>query len=143
MILIRHLRSDVMARGKYTGKYQLTKAEYRTAYWYALQYTEWKDKYHSLQGLKSSGGDGGYTKGAVSDPTFKAGAEMAELSKKIELIEQTAISADAELYQYILKGVTSREAGYNYLSMVMGIPCSKNKYYDRVRKFYYLLSKKI
>ena len=64
-------------------------------------------------------------------------------SFKCKLIEQTAMETDSELYQYIIKAVTNEYVTYKYLQTIMNIPCSRNTYYDRRRKFYYLLSKKI
>ena len=72
--------------------------------------------------------------------------EKRELLKKyysdrIELIDETAIDADPCLYEYIIKGVTEGKS-YTYLKTVLGIPCGKDMYYDRYRKFFWLLSKK-
>lgn len=63
----------------------------------------------------------------------------AELAEKMKVVEDTAEEADPELSKYILKGVTDDDAKYENLN----IPCSRNTYYDRRRKFYYLLNKKI
>ena len=64
------------------------------------------------------------------------------LEKNCELIEQTVIEADPDIYQYILKAVTEEDVTYRYLNMIMGIPCSHNTYYDRRRRFYWLLDKR-
>ena len=58
-------------------------------------------------------------------------------------IEQTAIEADPELYPWILEGVTQDYATYRYLRDAKKMPCGKNMYYERRRRFYWLLSKKI
>ena len=59
-----------------------------------------------------------------------------------KLVEQTAIETDPDISRYIIKAVTEKDITYNYLKMVMKIPCGQNMYYDRRRKFYCLLSKK-
>lgn len=64
------------------------------------------------------------------------------LEQNCRLIEQTAIEADSEIYQYLLKAVTQEGLTYGYLKMNMDIPCGKKLYYDRRRKFYWLLSSK-
>lgn len=113
-------------------------------YHYCLQYNEWKDelKYkcdtvHSIE----------ITDMPINhnnvDATQKLAIRRAELSRKCEIIEQTAVETDSEIYQYILKAVTNEGITYNYLSTVMNIPCGKDMYYDRRRKFYWLLSQKI
>ena len=52
------------------------------------------------------------------------------------------IDADQDLYQYLLKAVTSEDVTYRYLKMIMRIPCGKKMYYDRRRKFYWLLDQR-
>ena len=66
-----------------------------------------------------------------------------ELEEKCKRIEQTAIEADAVIYPWILEGVTTDYATYRYLRDSKKIPCGKKMYYERRRKFYYLMSKKI
>jgi len=43
------------------------------------------------------------------------------------------------LHRYILKAVTEG-LSYTYLRTRMDIPCGKDMYYDRYRKFFWLLS---
>lgn len=137
-------REAELRRNTYTGKYNLTKNEFLSAYYYALRYNEWIDKYESLSdGLGTSSHDGQPQSSAIGNPTEKIGGMMAELKEKIEKVESTIIETDETLYQYLLKAVTNEGITYNYLQMVMSIPCSRGTYYDRRRKFYYLLSKKI
>lgn len=134
-----------MRRNCYTGKYALSKTEFLSAKYFALRYKEWKDKYQVLsdtskaisydQDRVQSSGD--------YDPTETTGIRMAELSRNIGLIEDTVREAGAEIYKWMLLGVTDEGATYNYLRMSKGIPCGKNMYFEKRRKFYYLLSKKI
>jgi hypothetical protein len=56
----------------------------------------------------------------------------------MKLVEQTALAADSELATYILKGVTE-ELSFNMLKSKLDIPCSKDTYYDRYRRFFWLL----
>ena len=60
-------------------------------------------------------------------------------SENIKMIEQAAMEADEELYIYILKAVTEG-LSYTYLRSVMNIPCGKDMYYNRYRRFFWLLS---
>lgn len=73
----------------------------------------------------------------ISNPTANQGEEIAQLKKDIELIEQTAIEADSELYQCILENVT-KDVPWEYLD----IPLSRRSFYYRRRKFFFLLSLK-
>ena len=134
-----------MRRNYYTGKYALDKNEYLNAKYYALRYNKWKDEYEALsdtsRGLRYDQ-DRVQTSGDF-DPVEANGTRMAELSKKIEIIEKTATETDPDLWQWILQGVTDEFATYKYLKMIKGIPCGKDMFYDRRRRFYYLLSQKI
>lgn len=113
-------------------------------YHYCLQYNEWKDelkyKCDTVSGIEIT--DMPITHNN-SDDTQNLAIRRAELSQKCELIEATAREADQDIYQYILKAVTNEGISYNYLYTVMNIPCGKDMYYDRRRKFYWLLSQKI
>lgn len=132
-------------RAGYTGKYKLLKHEFYMAYHYALQYQAWKAEYHALADPSTAIR---YDKERVQssndlDTTERNGIRRAELKDKMAKIEQTALEADSELYQYILLGVTNEDMTFDVMQAKMKIPCSRNTYYDRRRRFYYLLSSKI
>ncbi len=74
------------------------------------------------------------------DPTGNRAAIKLYYSDKINLIEKIAKEADKYLYEYILKAVTEGYS-YVYLKSRLKIPCSRDMYYDRYRKFFWLLSK--
>lgn len=125
-------------------KYGISKHKFLQAYHFCMQYNEWRDE---LKHLKITVKSIDYSKerkgSATGSATEQIAIKRAELQRKCELVEQTAIEADAEIYEYILKGATTEYATYKYLKEVMNIPCGKNMYYERRRKFYWLLSKKI
>jgi len=49
------------------------------------------------------------------------------------------MKTDPALADYILKAVTEGRS-YTYLKTVMNIPCGRSMYFDRYRKFFWLLS---
>ena len=59
------------------------------------------------------------------------------MQRDLEMIEQTAIEADAEIYTYIISNVADG-VPWEYL----GVPYSRATFYRRVRKFFWLLDKK-
>lgn len=73
------------------------------------------------------------------DPTADFVVRKMRYHEKIELIERTAKEADKCLYEYILKAVTEG-LSYTYLKAMMGIPCGRDMFYDRYRRFFWLLS---
>lgn len=79
----------------------------------------------------------------TGDATQNLAIVRQQVAKNVDMIQQTAIEADGDLYQYILKNVTEEGVSFKYLKTVMGMPAGKDMFYDRRRKFYYLLSRKI
>lgn len=136
--------ADIRTPAK-SSKYYISKQKFLTARHFCLQYGEWLDEYRALESGSISGinYDGMPHSSTVGRPTEARAIRMAELSRKIELVEQTAVEAGEDIAKWLLKGVTSEDATFRYLKMVMGIPCEKAMYYDRRRKFYWLISQKI
>ena len=75
----------------------------------------------------------------LSDPTSKVVIMKDYYLERIEMIERSAMDADVYLYDYILKAVTGG-LSYTYLKLKLDIPCGKDMFYDRYRKFFWLLS---
>ena len=125
-------------------KYNISKHRFRELYYFCLQYQEWLDELkYKTDDVSSVGITNMPTSHNTNSNVERLALRRAQLEEKCKILEQTAIEADPELYQYILKAVTNEGISYNYLKMVMNIPCCKNVWYDRRRKFYYLLSEKI
>ncbi len=125
-------------------KYEISKHRFYELYHYCLQYKEWKDELkYSTDTVKSIQISDMPHGSGTGDATSSLAMRRAQLSRQCELIEETAKEVDAELWEYILKGVTDENASYNYLLQIMNIPCGKNYYFERRRKFYYLLSRKM
>lgn len=123
------------------SKYGISPKRYRELYYFCLQYDEMKEKLHSIYSLQSSQLSNNIQSNSISDPTLKKALAAEKLSKEVELIEQTAIAADAEIYQYLLINVTT-QVPYTFLRYDLGMPCGHDKFYKTRRKFYYLLDKK-
>jgi hypothetical protein len=124
------------------NKYWISKHRYYELKHLCLQYPEWKKAYNDLcdTNLPLSMAETTPTDILPGDPATKRNAMLAFYSTKIKLIENAAIEADPCLHSYIIKGVTE-EKSYTYLKTVLGIPCGKDMYYNRYRKFFWLLSK--
>ncbi len=133
----------IRAEHSKAGEYYVSKHAFYAAYHYAMQYREWKEEYDALSdSLKGNGGMpcGGSMPGK---PTERTGIKRAELSTKMDLIERTAREADEALARYILIGVTEENATYQALKRIYNIPCGQTMYYNRRRRFYWLLAKKL
>lgn len=126
------------------NKYNISKHRFLELYHFCMQYNEWRNELkYNKDTVRSIGITDMPTSHNAGDATADLAIRRADLRRKCELIEQTAIEADAEIYEYIIKGVANDWATYPYMQGVMGIPCSRNTYYSRRRKFFWLLSKKI
>ena len=75
-----------------------------------------------------------------SDIVARNAIDKTVYSNRIDTIEKAAYEADSELSYYILRGVTE-ELSFTYLKSRLGMPCSKDTYYDRYRRFFWILSK--
>lgn len=135
------MATTIRAQISEKNKYYIDKHRHYELKHFCLQYPIWK-KAHSdcldgdisvamIEGVRPV--DGTY------DPTSVRAVTRAHYSKRIQLLEQAAKDADRYLWRYILKAVTEG-LSYTYLKTKLDIPCGKDMYYDRYRRFFWLLS---
>lgn len=135
------MATTIRANLSTNNKYYVPKHRYYELKHFCLQYKEWRKIYASLLDI-------GLTvpylestrKSGVTDLTAKYASERAYYSKRIRLIESTATDADPYLANYILQAVTEN-LSYTYLKSRLDVPCGKDMYYDRYRRFFWLLDK--
>ena len=127
------------------NKYWISKHRFYEIAHHCMQYKEWIDEYKVLSGKAIDGVDyDGMPHGTnVGNPTEALGMKLTELKSKIDTVEMTAIETDPTLAKYILKAVTNEDVTFNYLKTIMEMPCERDMYYDRRRRFYWLMSQKI
>lgn len=106
---------------------------------FCLQYPIWKKMYTSLNELKSENeiADRFFQ---YEDPTAQCAIAKEHYITRIHMIDSCCEKADNELWFYILQGVTKGYT-YEYLKLKYDIPCSRDTYYDRYRKFFWILDK--
>lgn len=123
------------------NKYWIDKHRHYELKHFCLQYPHWKKTYAELSDASMSLSmiEREPTSNLPGDPTAKRAIKKAYYSERIKMIEQIAKETDKYLCDYILKGVTE-ELSYTYLKSKFGIPCGRDMYYDRYRKFFWLLS---
>lgn len=120
------------------SKYYISKHRYYELKHFCLQYNEWKDE---LKKLRMMVGPVHCCQNEWTDCVGDLAIYICQLERKIALVENTAREADEYLWKYLMDGVVNEDS-YVYLSTVKGIPCCRDTYYDRYRKFFWLLSKK-
>lgn len=123
------------------NKYWIDKHRYYELKHLCLQYPSWKYAYAAFDdtSLSLSMIERVSTSNIPGDPTAKRAVMKAYYAEKIRLIEKAAKEADKYLYDYILKAVTEN-LSYTYLKSKLEIPCSRDMYYDRYRRFFWILS---
>lgn len=124
-----------------TNKYWISKHRHYELKHFCLQYPIWKKEYITLgvPTISTSVLDRLPSGNNPSDPTASYAMRRVYYAERIDLIEKIAKEADKYLYEYILRAVTEG-LSYTYLKTKLKIPCSRDMYYDRYRRFFWLLS---
>lgn len=123
------------------NKYYIDKHRYYELKHFCLQYNEWKKAYANCNEsiIFTSNLEKTSSSNVASDLTAKYAMRKVYYGDRIKLIERAAREADDFLYPYILKAVTEG-LSYTYLKSKLDIPCGRDMYYDRYRRFFWLLS---
>lgn len=126
------------------NKYWISKHRYYELKHFCLQYPSWKKAYAAIGELtiQSSVMDDVILSvtNKISDPTGNRAVARVYYWERMMMIERVAQATDMDLWIYILKAVTE-DLSYNHLKTRLDMPCGKDMYYDRYRKFFWLLSK--
>lgn len=135
------MSKSVRAELSKKNKYWIDKNRFYELKYFCLQYPLWKHAYEALDGLQiSSYGLTGSKSNLPGDITSLRTEERLRYLERIKSVEQAALEADPYLASYILKAVTEG-LSYNYLKARLEIPCSRDMYYDRYRRFFWILDK--
>ena len=121
------------------NKYWISKHRYYELKHFCLQYKEFKQLYLAAVNCK--------TERVVrtnnpewSDPVGTSASVREEYLSKMKRIEKCCYAASDEIGEYIFKAVTEGMS-YVKLKMIYDIPCGKDMFYDRYRKFFYILDR--
>ncbi len=121
------IRAEMSAK----NKYYISKHRYYELKHYCLQYPEWMEEWRSITG---------YTDGLIFDPTSAAAIKRDLLTARMKQIESIAFATDDSIGDYIFEAVTT-EKTYTYFKTVKNIPCGKDFFYERYRRFFWLLDR--
>ena len=128
------IRTEVSRRNPYhVNKHRMLELKH-----FCLQYEDWKQEYVKLVVLKSYGY--GEVKGSETvDRTSQMAIRAAELDRKMTMVKRCAKEAGGDIWEWLFMGVT---CGLSFVTLEKrGIPCGKDYYYERYRKFFWLLDK--
>ena len=122
--------------------YWIPKHRYYELKHFCLQFPYWKKMYFAIDGILNSPGNMKLTPKSkqIEDETAKYALEKLHYSRRMDIVTWAATKTDRDLSRYILKAVTEGYS-YEYLSTKLDIPCSRDTYYDRYRRFFWILDK--
>lgn len=123
------------------NKYHIDKHRHYELKHFCLQYPIWKREYAAYDNpsIVSSAVERMPSTNIPGDPTAKFAMRKTYYLERIKMVEKIAMETDQFLYDYILKAVTE-ELSYTYLKSKLKIPCGRDMYYDRYRRFFWLLN---
>ena len=119
---------------------------YKIAVRYARSYGRWKAEYSDILANTQKLNVDFIRSGSFQHKsrTEETALILAELSKKIKMVEDAAREADPFCWQYILLSVSARPGAISYEKLKeKGMDCEKKAYYYHRRRFYLILEKKI
>ena len=128
---------EIRKRDMKLSDHNISRDKYNELKYFCLQYWQNKQEIDRNYGIDGFSQDGMPRGTSSSNPTEKKALRIAQLKRDTELIEQTAMEADAEIYSWILKNVTSG-VPYEY----MDVPMGRRKFYEARRYFFFLLAQK-
>lgn len=121
------------------SKYWIPRHRYYELKHYCRQYPYWKGLYGKLEFKIAERQE--IHASTPANPTEKIAVLRADLKRAMELVENCAKEAFPELYNVLLNGVTAGRT-FEQLKAIGEVPCSRDMYYDRYRKFFYILSQR-
>jgi len=133
--------TDIRPEISSKNRYWLERHRYYELKHFCLQYPGWKQAYDALDSLSKPPVDLKIfvRRGQVhGDPTARCVESRLFFSVRMKMVEQAAVGAEPDLYTYILRAVTEG-LSYETLKMQHGVPCCRDVYYDRYRRFFWLL----
>lgn len=130
-----------MRKKEYTGKYPIEARDLAYTKAYSLKYPRWLDQYNNLKdAVKAINYDNsGGPSGRISDTTADNATKRMIIRGKMMKVEQCAFEAGGDLAEYILKSVIDENVTFEDMKAA-GMPCERRCFYEKRRKYYYLLN---
>lgn len=123
------------------NKYCIPKDEYYMLVHFCRMYDEYCNRYAQISSEMSNWNiRHGYSDNDISRLPEHLAIDRMVIGSKIQLIEKAARDADPDLNKWILLAVT-KGYSFGYLSVKLEMPCSRDMFYDRYRRFFWLLAR--
>lgn len=121
------------------SKYWLPRHRYYELLHFCRQYADWKLEYEDID-IPSA--DPSVERVQVSkdaDAVLKQAMRRADLASRIDIYTMALNKIEDELKNYIFLA-TTKGYSYEFMDSRYGMPCCRNTFYDRYRKFFYELN---
>ena len=119
--------------------YHLSKHRMLELKHFCLQYPEWKKEHERIEVLRSYFPFGLPSESSHSDMTGDLGTKAADLMLKMNLVDRLCQQYGGDICDWLFMGVAY---GMSFPQMeARGIPCSRDYYYERYRRFYWALDR--
>lgn len=112
--------------------YWVSKHKFLELYHFSLQYHDWEKEIAAVNYVPEE---------FEFDPTGEKAAKLAVLKGNCELVKQCCADVDKALQRFIFLAVTEG-LSYDALRSRYHIPCGKDYYFIRYRKYFWLLSRR-
>lgn len=124
------------------NKYYISKHRYLELRHFCLQYYEWERDVNSAIFIQERPfRDVLRHSSDLPDKTSDLAIRNAQKSLYMRLVKDTCFETDKDIGKWLFIGVSKGES-FDRLKMLYSLPCEKDMYYDRYRKFFWLLDKK-
>lgn len=124
--------------------YHISRHRYYELKHFCLQYPEWSNAWlylNQFDGVARTKINEIRNTNSHSEMIANLAINRILLEQRMNLIKETAENASDEICDYIFKAVTEGKS-FDYLKTMLDIPCGKDFYYTRYRRFFWLLSKR-
>lgn len=122
------------------NRYWIEKHRHYELKHFCLQYPHWEKSYKEADGFMRGSTNESYSRlSTPGDPTGKCVDIRTVYLERMDLVRRIAYETDQYLAEYIFKAVTEG-LSYTQLNLKYDIPCGKDMYYDRYRRFFWLLN---
>ena len=118
--------------------YYISKHRYLELKHFCLQYKEWENKWRNIPVISEN--EIGKIPGGKNPkkPTEDLAIKKMTLERNMRMVWAVCKEADDSIADYIFKSVTEG-VSFVWLSTHTDIPCGKDLFYDRYRKFFWML----
>ena len=132
-----YLKSEL----SHKNPYWLSKHRYLELEHFCRQYPDWKRQIQALEPRVSKSWDFGTGSSEFNRPVEELVIRRDKLLRKIKMVDDAGEEADKSIGRHLVKSITEGIA-FPKMKLLYDIPCEKDMWYDRRRRFFWLLDQR-